>query len=140
MEHEEWRATADSRYEVSNLGRVRSLDRVTQKSDGKLMRTKGKVLVPHQHPLGYLMVAFSSGVGNKKTMKVHRLVAEAFCNRPEGCDVVDHIDGDNSNNRVENLRWTTQERNIDNRPYARYLMGLLEEHGIEYLNPTEWNR
>ena len=43
---------------------------------------------------------------------VHRLVAEAFCERPAGKNVVDHIDGCKENNRADNLRWLTQRENV----------------------------
>ncbi|SDH69304.1 HNH endonuclease [Pseudomonas sp. BS3767] len=42
---------------------------------------------------------------------VHRLVASAFCEQPEGCFVINHIDADKSNNRSENLEWTTSKAN-----------------------------
>lgn len=54
----------------------------------------------------------SLGRGNKRY--VHRLVAEAFIPKIEGCDEIDHIDANGLNNYVENLRWVTHQENMDN--------------------------
>lgn len=53
-----------------------------------------------------------------KTLLVHRLVAEAFCAKPDGCNVVNHLDSDRRNNRASNLEWTTQRGNIEHAKIA----------------------
>lgn len=96
-------------YEVSNLGQVRSLDRIVKYSNGKDRLTKGRTLhfsLPH----GYQQVTLCNGESHRP-FKVHRLVALAFCNRPDGCDVVNHIDGVKTNNAASNLEWTTYKAN-----------------------------
>ena len=54
----------------------------------------------------------SLGRGNKRY--IHRLVAEAFIPKIDGCDEVDHIDTNGLNNYVDNLRWVTHQENMDN--------------------------
>lgn len=100
-------------YQVSNLGNVRSIDRIEVKMNCRGWKSprkdKGKVLTPTDNGKGYRIVPLRKD-GKKKNHYVHRLVAEAFCDG-QG-DVVDHIDYDISNNRAENLRWCTQKENV----------------------------
>jgi hypothetical protein len=64
---------------------------------------------------GYLLVGLSLG-GKVKRLSIHRLVCEAFCVREQAhFNTCDHIDGDNQNNRFDNLRWTTHKGNHNNR-------------------------
>ncbi|SER52388.1 MULTISPECIES: NUMOD4 domain-containing protein [Pseudomonas] len=97
-------------YEVSNLGRVRSLDRICQHKDGQTTRRAGRVLKPGLRA-GYPFVQLCDNE-TKKQEHVHRLVAQAFCVKPEGCNVVNHLDGDRQNNLASNLEWTTNQGNI----------------------------
>lgn len=94
-------------YEVSSLGRVRSLDRkikhVRSKS-GYCIR-RGMLLNLQLDSYGYVVVSMCRE-GQEKTRKVHRLVAEAFHGPAAGEAVtVDHINNDTLDNRPENLRW-----------------------------------
>ncbi|WP_369378748.1 NUMOD4 domain-containing protein [Lysinibacillus fusiformis] len=90
-------------YEVSNLGRVRSLDRVI--SGGK--RRTGKILKQHYNHGGYPYVSlYKNGKGRKIT--VHRIVAKSFIPNPDNKEEVNHIDGRKNNNSVDNLEWSTR--------------------------------
>ena len=94
-------------YEVSNLGRVRSIDRVvvdTVRNCERLL--KGKVLIQKDNGNGYKNVMFCKEhkLYNKY---VHRLVAEIFLPNPDNLPQVNHKDEDKSNNRVDNLEWCT---------------------------------
>ena len=70
--------------------------------------------------------------------RVSPLVAKAFLPNPKGYPIVDHIDNDQGNNAVENLRWMPPAANALNTDWARYLADLLEEHNIPYLDTLEW--
>lgn len=103
-------------YEVSNLGRVRSLDReTTYRMRGKMSKRsfKGKVL-NDLCVKGYRIVAISKTINNRSVTQrilVHRLVAEAFVPNPNGLPEVNHIDEDKTNNCAENLEWISHRNN-----------------------------
>ena len=100
MTEEIWRPIPETNgdYEVSNTGKVRN------------SRT-GTIRVPKLLPNGYLRVHYNQSY-KRFDRYVHRLVAEAYCNRPDGCNVVNHIDNNKENNNAENLEWTTQFGNV----------------------------
>ena len=95
-------------YEVSNQGRVRSLPRIV--SGHRTFMRNGRILRPQERRHGYLSV-WLYGNGSKKQVSVHRLVAEAFCERRDGCDEVNHLNEDKQDNRAENLAWCTKKEN-----------------------------
>lgn len=108
---EEWRDVAgyEGFYQVSNMGRVRSLDRTFLRADGTTATYKSKVLKPAGRP--YLHVYLSKN-NVHDMMRVHRLVAEAFVANPENLKCVDHIDCNKTNNRADNLRWCSHLQNM----------------------------
>ena len=71
---------------------------------------KNKMLKQQDHYKGYKVVTLVNGQ-IKKTMKVHRLVASAFLNNGLNKEQVNHIDGNKTNNCLDNLEWTTQSEN-----------------------------
>lgn len=101
----------ENKYQVSNLGRVRSVDRIVVRSDGKTLHKKGKILKNRINRDGYLSVILYDNNFKCNSKYVHRLVAQSFLkngDKPE----VNHIDGDKSNNIVSNLEWCTRCENI----------------------------
>lgn len=107
-------------YEVSNEGRVRSVDRYVKQRDKFMQLKKGKVLSPAKNRLGYMCVALSRE--NKLSARtIHRLVAIAFIKNPNGYKEINHIDGNKQNNNVENIEWSTRSKNINH----AIKMGLL---------------
>lgn len=115
MNQEEWRPVpAHSGYEVSNTGRVRSIDRIVRVKGRGKRALKGRVLKQGTMPAGYRYVR---GVGG--TFLVHRAAALAFLPPRDGAECVDHIDGDKANNCIENLRWATMAENQANRIKGR---------------------
>ena len=101
-------------YQVSNLGRVRSLDRVTERG----WKKKGILLKPRLKRDGYVDVHLSFK-GKDQSLKIHRLVAEAFMPIPEELKKwygtqylqINHKDENKQNNCVDNLEWCTAQYN-----------------------------
>lgn len=109
---EEWRPIAgyEGSYEVSNHGRVRSLDRQVRSKGSGYRTSPGVILRQWNHQFGYKQVALRQhGQCHKK--HVHSLVLTAFRGpRPAGM-VTCHNDGDPANNHIDNLRWDTESSN-----------------------------
>lgn len=117
---EEWKPIPGYEgYEVSNHGRVRSLDRTVQLKDGRTRRQKGRALKPWVIQ-GYLYVSLYKGRKVKKK-RIHRLVLEAFVGPcPEGMECL-HGDGNPANNRLDNLRWASpSDNNLDTVKHGRH--------------------
>lgn len=70
-----------------------------------------KVISPADNGQGYCHVGLTKD-GVRKDAYVHRLVAEAYCSHPEGCDYINHINHNRSDNRAENLERVTQRENV----------------------------
>lgn len=113
-------------YEVSDLGRVRSL--FTNRHSRPIRRTVPKIIKQYTNRLGYKTVSFVThgidGKSRKSTQNVHTLVIVAFCGeRPNGF-VCGHRDGNPSNNNISNLQWITYvENERDKRAHGRALDG-----------------
>lgn len=98
-------------YQVSNLGRVRSLDRYVNAMYGKRF-VKGFIRKSHINiGLGYKTLVLSKN-GINTEVYIHRLVAEAFVPNPNKYNIVNHRDEDKTNNRYDNLEWCTALYNM----------------------------
>lgn len=94
-------------YQVSNLGRVRSLDRV----DRNGRKRNGVVKKPQDNGNGYKYVQLKKDA-NYKNFYIHRLVATHFIAPIEGKEYVNHKDGNKENNCFDNLEWCTESENM----------------------------
>jgi len=114
-------------YKVSNLGNVRSLDRIITHKNGRQFSVKGKLLTPKNHTGGYFQVC----LGAKKYRYVHRLVAGAFILNQENLPEVNHKDENKKNNHVDNLEWCTSKYNTN---YGTCIQRMLEN--MDYSKTT----
>jgi len=127
LEKEVWKEVEgyEGYYEVSNLGHVRSLDRVIPHATQGSQKVKGKVLKQTLRNKYYRVILARDN--HKNHQSVHRIVAKAFIPNPENKESVDHINNDKLDNRASNLNWVTVYENSSKaRREGFYRVG--EEH------------
>ena len=115
LPNEEWRDIVgyEGLYQVSNMGRVKSLARLVISPKGiKDHIVQERILSIKVHKFGYLEVSLSSE-NKRKTYKVHRLVASAFIPNLNNLPQVNHKDENKANNIVDNLEWCTSLYNAN---------------------------
>ena len=98
-------------YMVSNMGRVKSVERVKWNGRG-YQKIPERIMKPQKGSNGYLQVQLCKD-GIKKTPLVHQLVATAFCENPEGYTEINHKDEDKTNNNADNLEWCSRSYNCN---------------------------
>lgn len=97
----------ENQYQISNFGRVRSLDRI----DSRGWKRKGKIMKLCVKEDGYSVIGLTKNNYQKKFL-VHRLVAEAFLKKTNETEEVNHIDENKQNNNVNNLEWCSHLKNM----------------------------
>ncbi len=114
-------------YQVSDHGKIRSLDRQVLHNKYEVQKHKGRLRKQNINRLGYLMILLSRNP-KRELKSVHRLVALAFVERVEGKDEINHKDGNKLNNHYLNLEWCTHKENMQHAS----LLGLMatgQHHG-----------
>ena len=114
MKNEEWRDVVgyEGRYQVSSMGRVKSLERKVRHWRGGERIQKERILKPSNDRRGYLLVSLCDGE-KRKTFSVHRLVCQAFHENPDNKPQVNHINEIKTDNRACNLEWCTCKQNVN---------------------------
>lgn len=108
---EEWKNIPSMEYyQVSNLGRIRSVEHYIKSNfhNCKLVKRKGRIL--KQYKGVYYSITINDK-GKTRQKLVHRLVAEAFIPNIENKPCINHKDGNKLNNNVNNLEWCTIQEN-----------------------------
>lgn len=123
MKKEVWKRLAEpfDQYEISDLGRVKSYKNKSP-----------KILVPNLNSWGYQCVFLHDGSGNRKCLRVHRIVMAAFVG--ESAKSVNHINGIKADNKLKNLEYVTHAEN----EIHAYINGLKKrgaDHHSAKLNP-----
>lgn len=127
-EEEIWKPVVgyEGLYEVSSLGRIRSVDRIVFQQ-GRSQKYKGCIMSPFIGNHGYYGIRLSKN-NKKKTYSVHRLVALAFIPNPDNLPVINHKDETHTNNCVSNLEWCTQKYNMN---YGTVRERVSEANGLK---------
>ena len=100
-----------SRYEVSNLGSIRSVDTYIKRRNSSPFLKKGRVLRTRVSKTNGYVYVYLRNHPDSKNCRLHRLIASVFVDNPYNKPIIDHIDGDKTNNKSDNLRWCTHSEN-----------------------------
>jgi len=126
MKEEIWKSVEGyDIYEISNLGRVKSLARDTRVGNrGGIKHRPEFIMKGCDFGYEYLKVNLKTNTGKINNVKVHRLVAQHFIPNPENKRCVNHKDFNRCNNDVDNLEWVTHaENNKHQRDAGRHSNG-----------------
>lgn len=121
-----------SGYEICDNGNIISLPKINRKYP--------KILKATKNGSGYMIIELKGDDGKSYIKSVHKLVAEGFIENPNGYNIINHKDGDKTNNNVNNLEWCTQKHNVNhaykelNKPNHRK---LTNEQAEEIINKNK---
>lgn len=112
LDGEVWKDIKDYEgfYQVSNMGRIKSLARTRKTKGNGIYHIKESILKQSITKKGYLRINLTKNSQGRK-FQVHRLVAQTFISNPENKPQVNHINEDKTDNRVSNLNWMTDKEN-----------------------------
>ena len=132
---EEWKNVNgyEGYYMVSDLGNVKSLERKVMTYQG--LKTKKERIINPYLTNGYARICLHKN-NHKKMVNIHRLVCEAFLPPLCGKEIVNHKDGNRSNNVLSNLEWCTQSENIKHKFICngyRVTWASLSDWQVEYI-------
>jgi hypothetical protein len=117
----------EGKYQVSNIGRIKSLPRMVVACTGKVYNRKERILKQTTNEDGYKVV-YLSKEGKDYTLGVHRAIALAFIANPENKPMVNHINANRADNWVDNLEWCTNAENIQH----SFNLGISDNKGDKH--------
>jgi hypothetical protein len=135
---EQWRDVIgyEGLYQVSDLGRVKSLRKKVKSKQNSFCYKRERILKQYFYK-GYLRACLTHAC-KKETLSIHRLVAIAFIPNPENKNSVNHKNTTKNDNFISNLEWNTQKENV-NHAYENNLVPLMqgERHGASKLTEKD---
>lgn len=128
-------------YQISNLGKVKSLERKRYNGQNYYMQQE-KILKLQNDKYGYKTIMLHKDK-KSKNLKVHRLVAQAFLTNPQNKLEINHKDGNKSNNCVNNLEWCTSIENVrhafSNNLIKQHNNTNIEQYSLDGTLLCTWN-
>lgn len=111
---EQWKdiKNYEGKYQISNLGRVKSLKKWSGNKYNPKWVYQDRILHPSNNGNGYLIIGLKKN-NIRKNYYIHRLVAEHFIDNPNNYKEVNHLDYNKENNKADNLEWCTRKENIE---------------------------
>lgn len=145
LENEVWKDIPgfEGQYQVSNMGRVKSLSRTLPHKTHITWKIQERILSQSRRGPGkkkYLGVCLHIGKGNMTSAHVHRLVAESFVPNPDNKPDVNHIDGNTENNRADNLEWVTAHENTKHAWDTGLCDNIVKAKSVPVINVTTGQR
>ena len=122
-------------YQISNLGRVKSLKRYVKHNYGGDRVVEERIIKQtienRKNGYGYMRTSLAKGsIGKQVRVNTHRLIAEAFIPNPDNKKFVNHKDGNKLNNSLDNLEWVTPKENVDHARKTGLWKGIEEKRII----------